>query len=495
VRKNAATVVLLLAAAAGLELGANPAVAASSPGLPGADRAAPPVAASMSETSPAAATAGARLWVSRYNGPGNSTDEALSAAVSPYGALVYAAGTSWGGASGFDYAAAAYSAATGARLWVSRYNGPGNSSDEATMVAVSPARDTVYVTGFSSGGISGDDYATVAYSATTGAQLWASRYTSPGNSIDQASSVAVSPSGDTVYVTGSSWGASSGKDYATVAYNATTGALLWVSRYNGPGNADDLARSIAVSPSGDAVYVTGNSYGGGAAGYDYATVAYNTATGARVWAKRYNGPGNGTDVANSLAVSPAGTTVYVTGSSDGGTSGLDYGTVAYSTATGARLWVSRYNGPGNSSDEATMVAVSPAGDTVYVTGSSSGGTSGVDYATTAYNAATGARLWVRRYNGPGNGQDNARSMVVSPAGDTVYVTGSSDGGASGVDYATVAYSAAGARLWAKRYNGPGNGTDVANSVAVSPAGTTVYVTGSSDGGASGMDYATIAYNS
>ena len=493
-RKLAATVVLLLAVAAGVELGANPAVAASSPGLRGAGLVAQPVAASMPGTPLSAATPGARLWVSLYSGPGTNIDEAFSMAISRSGDAVYATGTSWAGTSGFDYATAAYSAVTGARLWVSRYNGPGDSTDEATEVAVSPARDTVYVTGFSSGGISGDDYATVALNAATGAQLWVSRYTSPGNSIDQASSVAVSPSGDTVYVTGNSWGASSAKDYTTVAYSAATGAQLWVSRYNGPGNADDLARSVAVSPSGNAVYVTGNSYGGGATGYDYATVAYSAATGAQLWAKRYDGPGNGADVANSAAASPGA--VYVTGLSSVGTSGDDYATVAYSATTGARLWAKRYNGPGNGGGEAAAMAVSPSGGTVYVTGYSSGGTSGDDYATIAYSAATNARLWAKRYNGPGNGQDNAQSMVVSPAGDTVYVTGSSDGGASGEDYATVAYSAAsGARLWARRYNGPGNRTDAANSVAVSPSGDTVYVTGSSGGGASGVDYATVAYNS
>ena len=32
-----------------------------------------------------------------------------------------------------------------------------------------------------------------------------------------------------------------------------------------------------------------------------------------------------------------------------------------------------------------------------------------DYATVAYDAATGGRLWARRYNGPGNGRDWAVS--------------------------------------------------------------------------------------
>ncbi|MGN6173700.1 MAG: SBBP repeat-containing protein, partial [Streptosporangiaceae bacterium] len=75
-------------------------------------------------------------------------------------------------------------------------------------------------------------------------------------------------------------------------------------------------------------------------------------------------------------------------------------------------------------------------------------------------AVSGAPLWVKRYNGPGSGTDYARSVAVSPDGGKVYVTGTSNGATSGEDYATIAYSAAtGALLWAKRDNGPANGTD------------------------------------
>ena len=150
-----------------------------------------------------------------------------------------------------------------------------------------------------------------------GSQLWVRLYNGPGNSFDAASAVAASPGRSRVFVTGESQGTRSGPDYATVAYSAATGARLWVQRYNGPGNGNDAASAAAVSPGGATVYVTGTSYGGAATGDDYATVAYSAATGARLWVQRYNGPGNGNDAASAVAVSPGGSRVFVTGESQG----------------------------------------------------------------------------------------------------------------------------------------------------------------------------------
>ena len=113
--------------------------------------------------------------------------------------------------------------------------------------------------------------------------------------------------------------------------------------------------------------------------------------------------------------------------------------MAYSAVTGARLWAARYNGPGNGNDAASAVAVSPGGSRVFVTGASQGARSGPDYATVAYSAVTGARRWAARYNGPGNGNDAASAVAVSPGGGRVFVTGASQGARSGPDYATVAY--------------------------------------------------------
>jgi len=177
-----------------------------------------------------------------------------------------------------------------------------------------------------------------------------------------------------VFVTG--YGFSRGAYLDTVAYDAATGAKLWETA--GPGGQ---AFSVAASPDGTAVFITGFAE---ARANKYVTVAYDAATGKRLWGSRYIAPSGFGGIANAVAVSPDGHRVYVTGGSGGATSESDYATVAYDAATGAQLWARRYNGPANGPDTATALAVSPTGRTVFVTGYSTGATSGYDWATIAY---------------------------------------------------------------------------------------------------------------
>ena len=124
------------------------------------------------------------------------------------------------------------------------------------------------------------------------------------------------------------------------------------------------------------------------------------AGGTRLWMALYKGS-NGDGQATAVAASPDGSKVFVTGLNGASSPHEFYGTVAYDSDTGARVWTASYRGPaGNNSPAA--IAVSPDGSKVFVTGSSGTvGANTIDYATVAYEAATGARLWTAHYYGPG----------------------------------------------------------------------------------------------
>jgi WD40 repeat protein len=433
---------------------------------------------------------GSKLWAARYDGPAHGGDHARSVAVGPDGTRVFVTGDSGKAGSGLDYATIAYDRSTGARAWVSRFDG-GVGDDSAVAVAISPDGSRVYVTGWSFG-TPGIDYATVAYDAGSGAQLWATRY-HDGND-DKPVSMTVSADGSRVFVTGQSIGISDWL-YLTVGYDASTGGQVWAASYLEPGTHLNFGQGIGVSPDGSRVFVTGHVEVSDTEHVD--TLAYDSTTGTTLWTSVFISAPIlvGFDYHFSLAVSPDGERVFVTGQTAFNQS-LVYLTIAYDAATGGQIWTNTYDGPNSGLDAACAIRVSPDGTRVFVTGFSTGAGTSYDYATVAYDAATGAQLWVARYDGPGHAEDEATSMAVRADGSTVFVTGASTGSGTGLDYATVAYDAStGSQVWASRFDGPGHDSDWATSVAVTPDGKQVDVTGYSTSTATGLDYATIAYRS
>ncbi len=344
---------------------------------------------------------GIEQWVARYNDPGNGNDIVYAMALDDFG-NVYVTGESDDNDSRLNYTTIKYNK-DGRQLWTATYNGPANYNDSPRAITLD-ALDNVYVTGYSYGGAeTREDYATIKYNSS-GSQLWEARYAGPSgpphSAYDVANAIIVDASGG-VYVTGYSDGGLTSYDYATIKYNSN-GIEQWEARYNGLRDKYDYAHAIALDSSGS-VYVTGYS-DNSITRQDYATIKYDS-FGSQLWVATYNGPANNNDRACCILVDPSDN-VYVTGySHDWGTS-LDYATIMYDLE-GNEVWVATYdgspysadvvtdtsnddssiptvNGPDNDCDYAYSMALDRSGN-IYVTGGSFGIETRYDFATIKYS--------------------------------------------------------------------------------------------------------------
>jgi len=421
-----------------------------------------------------------------------------------------------------------------AQQWVQRFHATARG-DNAPNDMVLDNKDNVIVTGYvlSTNGPSDADFVTLKYSSS-GVPLWTNYYDGPGHDWDQAMAVALDHSGK-VFVTGISIGAASNYDYATIAYSKN-GLPLWTNRYSSQTNDDNEAEAIAVDHTG-AVYVSGFSVN---QSFQYVTIKYSN-TGVPIWTNYLTAAQDTIiDPRVFLAFGKNGA-VLLSGTAMGATTGLDYVTVAYSSA-GIPLWTNYFNGPGNQEDHLAGVATDKRGN-VFVTGVSYANNTGYDFATIAYSAI-GKPLWTNRLDGPADGSDFATAIAVDAKGDvfvagdtplvpganpsygivaysnagiplwtnfytaatnddqvadiatqanrSVFITGSSLASGTGFDYATVEYSVTGVPISTNRYNGPVNDTDAPIAIAVAVNGS-VFVTGFSTGTNGGTDIATIKY--
>jgi uncharacterized delta-60 repeat protein len=318
--------------------------------------------------------------------------------------------------------------------WLARYNGPGNKFDYGNAIALD-SKDNIYVTGGSDSSTS-VDYATVKYSPDSNQPVWVARYNGPANDDDYAHAIAVDRN-DNIYVTGYSTGSGTFDDYATIKYSADSNQPVWIARYDGPPSHYDEAWAIAVD-SNDNIYVTGRSMGSATGYYDYTTIKYSPDSNQPVWVARYDGPDSDDDTAWAIAVDSKDN-IYVTGASmlEAASYNDDYATIKYSPDSNLPVWVARYN-PANDQDAATAIAVDSS-DNIYVTGYPLYPATNNDYATIKYSPDSNHPVWVHRYNGPGNSVDAAHCIAID-SNDNIYVTGNSAGSGTFDDYATIKYS-------------------------------------------------------
>ncbi|MDT7536892.1 MAG: hypothetical protein QOI82_477 [Actinomycetota bacterium] len=333
----------------------------------------------------------------------------------------------------------------------------------------------------------------LGYDGRTGAQRWVQSYQGPGN-YDRPNAITASRDGSLVVATGGSYSApvlmtGAERDLMTIAYDGDTGHVLWRTQSTGP--VHDVGTQVLLSKDESQVFVVVNDLLDGG-DIDWAVVAYDAHDGHQLWRTPYAGVGAGkSDVPKAAALSPSGDLLYVAGES-GGTADydIDYATVAYAVSgpdAGRQVWEARYDGVGQQlSDRAADLAVDIAGR-VIVTGDSlrSNGVSNInmEYATVAYDGQSGTQLWASRYDGAqGSGLHFGTTVSTSPTAPIAVVSGQSDGGGHDYDWATLAYdTATGAQRWVQRLSTPQIQLEFATDSAISADGTTALLAGVSGG--------------
>jgi hypothetical protein len=214
--------------------------------------------------------------------------------------------------------------------------------------------------------------------------------------------------------------------WLTSAYSTSNGRYLWSTLYR-LGGSVNAPVSVRTSPRGDRVFVTGVSvYDNYRRAYvEWVTIAYSK-SGKQLWLQRYGGAAGGQNAPVGMAVSPAGDSVYVGGASEHpqttGAYSWDYAVIAYDSRTGRQRWRTVTHSGSNNSP--TALSMTPSGDRVFLTGVATFGTptSPVSGAlTVAHATRTGARLWTARYVDTSGLSAAATALSVSPRGDRVYV--------------------------------------------------------------------------
>jgi 6-phosphogluconolactonase (cycloisomerase 2 family) len=283
-----------------------------------------------------------------------------------------------------------------------------------------------------------------------------------------ASSIALSPDGENVYVT-----AKYDNAIAVFDRNRVTGALTFLEVHeDGSGGVDGLwsASEVAVSPDGAHVYV--------ASWRDDAVVVFarDASTGRLTFLEvQKDGVGGvvGLEFAYSLALSPDGSHVYVA------TYGLELGNdflavFARDTSTGTLTFLEVHQDGVDGVDglrDRSRVALSPDGAHVYVT-------SRLDrsVALFARDASAGTLTFQRVYENlvDGEGLDGAVGLALSADGGYLYVASYSDSALS----VFRRDAATGELLFVESHSDGVDGVDGllrAQAVDVSPDGAHVYV--------------------
>ncbi len=317
-----------------------------------------------------------------------------------------------------------------------------------------------------------------------GTTLWLARYNSAFNLNDKAMVMVLDNTGS-IFVSGYSGKTLTTTQLTTVKYNSV-GVQQWVNAQNTNTNRT-YALDIDIDALGN-IYICG-TYGVDNLNQD-AYLFKISPVGTFAFFTPYNNNSvTGSDGFFALVVNPSATAVFVTGFSDSTTTSSDQITARFNSS-GARQWLMRYNGPGNGSDYGGAIVLDSAGN-VYSAGSSTGsGLAGRDIEISKYSSA-GVPMGYQRYNA--NNQSESFQTMKIDAANNLYIAGNTTTALNGSDVILLKYNPSLTMLWSKTYDGIENNNDLTSDIVLDNSGN-IFLGGSTYFNSTGTDYLTIKYS-
>jgi hypothetical protein len=247
----------------------------------------------------------------------------------------------------------------------------------------------------------------------------------------------------------------------------------WVYRYNGSGNWTEYitSNSLQVDVSGN-LYAAFTGYHVNT-GHDFVIMKFTAnSSGYPVWVSTY--PAGNSQHVNALTMDNAGN-IYVTGVHYDNVSDWDVLTLKYSNS-GQVLWVRTFNDPYNGPDNANCITLDNSGNVIVAGRTYNASTNGNDYLTVKYNSS-GTLQWARTFDGTSTSNDDDEIFdITSDGSGNIYVTGKAGWSNYGYDITNIKYSPSGQGT-ATRYDGAEHDDDIGKKILVDLAGN-YYVTGS-----------------
>jgi len=290
---------------------------------------------------------------------------------------------------------------------------------------------------------------------------WLNTYSRPfGPGEDEAFDLTLSPQGN-LYVTGLSDSTYSGKSLLTINYNLD-GDTLWTRRYQPEDHTLTGPIHICTDSLGNAfVLVIANQ------GNQMITrVLKYSSAGDQEWIESIDSGMGVNDTPIALKVNEQGELYTLVWRDEVSTSLSKINLTKYSSA-GSIIWTESYPETFSTITKPCDMHID-SDQNIVVTGSRSELDIVGDMLTIKFSPE-GSVQWTSVYDGPDNGEDNARAITTGPD-NHVYITGQSFSDSTDWDIVTIKYSPVGVEEWVARHTWHTDYEDAGTLISLDPAG-------------------------